>query len=46
MSESICDVKRIELLISQIQKAQNGDVVLIASAKTAEMMPHTNNALF
>lgn len=36
MGEPIRDVKRIELLVSQIQKSQDVGVVLIASANTAK----------
>lgn len=33
VGEAMCDVKRIELLISKIQKSQDVGVVLVASAK-------------
>lgn len=41
MSEPIGDVKRIELLVSQIQEAQDVGVVLIASANTGEKKINT-----
>ena len=34
----MCDVKRIERLISQIQKSQDVGVVLIASANTVKII--------
>lgn len=32
--KAMCDVKRIELLISQVEKPQDVDIILIASANT------------
>lgn len=35
VSELMCDVERVELLVSQVQKSQDGSVVLITPAKTS-----------
>lgn len=42
VSEAMCDVKWIELLISEVQKSQDVDVVLIASANTATFIARTH----
>lgn len=46
VSEAMCDVKRIELLVSQIQKSQDVDIVLIASAKGAAIIVKTSKIWF
>lgn len=43
VSEAMCDVKWIELLISEVQKSQDVDVVLIASANTATFIARTSS---